>query len=174
MELQGKLSEAVLEQLVQAQDEARRLGHGYVGTEHLVIAVAATGGRGGEAIRAQGTSSETLRAELIVLFEASTWNRYVPDEDALSAVGVDVAEVRARAEAEFGPDALPMRVGNPALTRRLAGILDGANNYAWRKRRAPAEVDDVLAALLDDGDSVGVRILRSGGVDVAALRAVLG
>jgi ATP-dependent Clp protease ATP-binding subunit ClpC len=46
--------------------ESRRLGHNYVGTEHLLLAVAAEqDGTGGRVLRERGVDVDRARAEVI-------------------------------------------------------------------------------------------------------------
>jgi len=48
--------------VVQAQEEARRLGHNYVGTEHLLLGLVQEGsGVGAKALESLGISRETVR-----------------------------------------------------------------------------------------------------------------
>lgn len=167
----AELTDAVLRALERARDEARTHGHGYIGTEHLVIVLSETG-RAADNLRAQGIAPDDLRRNLREIFDANRWNRYVPDEELLATVGVDLDTVRATAEAEFGDGALPMRRGAPGFTRRVVTILKSASTG-----RAPGQkagIDDVFAALLADEDSVGVSVLRRAGADIDALRASVG
>lgn len=48
----------------QAADEARSIGHAYVGTEHLLLALAAWDGPVGRLLRQQGASPDALRSAL--------------------------------------------------------------------------------------------------------------
>ena len=104
--------------VVGAQDEARGLGHGWIGTEHLLLAVlgdesspvAAT-------LREVGLTPDTVRAEVR--------RRLGPVDDgtALGGIGIDLDEVRRRVEHRFGPGALDEPPAEPAprgLPRRLA------------------------------------------------------
>lgn len=172
MEDRVEVTDEVMEALGRAQDEARALGHGYVGTEHMLIAFSQMACRGAEGLRAQGVTVDALRAELRRLFDENTWNRYVPDEESLAAVGIDLAAIRAKAEAEFGEGALPMK-GPRGVTRRLHTLVTGVSEEVHRARGEPATVDDVFAALVEDEESIGVKMLRRAGADLAALRAAL-
>ena len=114
--------------VVQAQEHARRLGHGYIGCEHLLLAAASTGEPAGAALRERGVTPEGVEAEIVRraglgqaagLFSAL-------DRDALASIGIDIDAVRAQIEAAFGPDALtragsgPCRGSRPAAKRPLA------------------------------------------------------
>jgi len=47
--------------VVQAQEEARALGHSYVGTEHILLALTHQGGVAGKALEALGIGPEAVR-----------------------------------------------------------------------------------------------------------------
>ncbi|HUR01789.1 MAG TPA: Clp protease N-terminal domain-containing protein [Nonomuraea sp.] len=173
MGLLAKLNPAVVEILTAAQDEARSLGHGYIGTEHLLISLL-TDGSGAKVVEArrQGASAERARDAARQAFAAvESPNRYVSDEEALAAVGVDLGAVRRAAEGEFGAGAIPMRVGAPPFTARAAAVLEHAAGMAAGGR---ADQDHLLLALLDDPDSVAARALASMTNDLPAVRAARG
>ena len=111
--------------VVQAQADARRLGHGYIGCEHLLLAAASTGGAAGAVLRDQGVSPERVEAEILRIIGrgrvASPPGAI--DREALAFVGIDLDVVRARIEAAFGPD---------ALTRAVPAVRRG-RRPAWRK-----------------------------------------
>lgn len=173
MDLHRDVTDDVIQALKRAQDEARSLGHGYIGTEHLLIVFADQPGAAGDAVRASGLSGELIRGEVARIFDENTWTRYVPDEEALAAVGVDAAEVKAHAEAEFGPGAVQMGVGNPGFTRRAHSIVERAIARAQNESRDRATSGDVLTILLDEADSIGVKVLERLGADLVALRAAV-
>jgi len=115
--------------VVQAQEHARRLGHGYIGCEHLLLAAASTGEPAGAALRERGVTPEGVEAEIVRragpgqaagLFSAL-------DRDALASIGIDIDAVRAQIEAAFGPDALTRgRSGTrrgPAVARGPLALL---------------------------------------------------
>ena len=51
--------------VVQAQHEARRLGHNYIGCEHLLLAAAGLAEPAGAALRDQGVTPERVEAEIV-------------------------------------------------------------------------------------------------------------
>jgi hypothetical protein len=111
--------------VVQAQADARRFGHGYIGCEHLLLAAASTGEAAGAVLRDQGVSPERVEAEIL----RTIGRRQVAsplgaiDREALAFVGIDLEVVQARIEAAFGPN---------ALTRAVPAIR-GGRRPAWRK-----------------------------------------
>jgi ATP-dependent Clp protease ATP-binding subunit ClpA len=94
--------------VAQSQEDARRLGHHYIGCEHLLLAAAATGEPAGQVLRDHGITPE--RVEAVILRAAGRGQTAGPpdrlDREALAFVGIDLDAVRARIEAAFGPDAL--------------------------------------------------------------------
>jgi hypothetical protein len=148
--------------VVDAQKHARRLGHNYIGGEHILLSAVSQSSAASAILAAHGITPEYVEAEIT--------RRVGPgagagadlfgslDRDALAAIGIDLDTVRARIEASFGPQALaradfelqrgkkleprpagslrsrldPRRALPPRLTRRWHR---GANRYG--KRRLP-------------------------------------
>lgn len=88
---------------VQAYEHAIRLGHPYLGGEHLLLALAASQSAGG-VLSQHGVTPERVEAEIIRLSGGGLFGDL--DRDALATVGVDVDAVRATTEASFGQEAL--------------------------------------------------------------------
>jgi ATP-dependent Clp protease ATP-binding subunit ClpA len=116
--------------VVQAQEHARRLGHGYIGCEHLLLAAAATSEPAGAALREHGVTPEGVEAEIVRLVglgqAAGLFSAL--DRDALASIGIDIDAVEAQIKAAFGPDALTRarpgacRGARPARKRPLARL----------------------------------------------------
>jgi Clp amino terminal domain, pathogenicity island component len=94
--------------MVHAQQHARRLGHRYVGCEHLLLAIVATGQPASAVLREHGLTPERVEEEIVrrVGLGAGAGLFGNLDQDALAAIGIDMDAVRARIEASFGPDDL--------------------------------------------------------------------
>jgi ATP-dependent Clp protease ATP-binding subunit ClpA len=126
--------------LVQAQDDARGLGHGYIGCEHLLLAAAAAGEPAGAVLRGQGVTPDRIRAE--ILRASGPGQTAGPagglDAQALASIGIDLDAVRARIEATFGPDALTRAL--PAARHRPRPALGKGPlaRLTRRRRRHPA------------------------------------
>jgi Clp amino terminal domain, pathogenicity island component len=119
-----------------AFDAARRLGHGYIGGAHFLLAVAAAGPPVGVILRERGVTPERVETEIIRLSGAGLFGDL--DRDALASIGIDVDAVRARIEASFGQEALTR--ANQAVRREPAVP-------SWdprRVRRTGAERDGVF------------------------------
>lgn len=108
--------------VVQAQNDARRLGHNYIGCEHLLLAAAAAAGPASAVLRDQGVTPERVEAE--ILRTAGRGQMADPlgslDRQALAFIGIDLDVVRGRIEAVFGPDALTRALPAAGWSRRPA------------------------------------------------------
>jgi len=137
--------------VVQAQEHARRLGHNYIGCEHLLLAAASTGEPAGSALREQGVTPEGVEAEIVRLAglgqAAGLFSAL--DRDALASIGIDIDAVRAQIEAAFGPDALtragpgacrgsrPAGKSPLARLRRSRGAAHGRDTTAGARPAGP-------------------------------------
>ncbi len=99
-----RFTELAKRAIVAARDAAASLGHDLIGTEHLLIGLAQTAGTAGEVLRARGVELGRLRAEverqLAARGVAATHG--VAATEALAVLGIDVGEIRRRADATFG------------------------------------------------------------------------
>jgi len=104
--------------VVQAQADARRLGHHYIGCEHLLLAAAATGEPASATLRDRGVTPGRIEAEILrTIGRGQTADPLGGlDRQALASIGIDLDAVRARIEAVFGPDALTQT--HPAACQR--------------------------------------------------------
>ena len=90
-----------------ARESALRLGHDWIGCEHLLLALATTGGEVGVMLRGQGITPERVTWEAVRLAGAGRGASLsdVLDRDALASIGIDLDAVRDKVEAAFGPGA---------------------------------------------------------------------
>jgi hypothetical protein len=129
--------------VVQAQEDARRLGHNYIGCEHLLLAAAAAGEPASAVLREQGVTPERVEAEILRTIGRGQAADPLGglDRQALAFIGIDLDVVRARIEAAFGPDALIRAHPAACRGRRPAwgkGPLAGLTHRRRRtRRRAP-------------------------------------
>jgi ATP-dependent Clp protease ATP-binding subunit ClpA len=104
--------------VAQAQEHARRLGHHYIGCEHLLLAVASADAPASAAVREHGVTPEGVETEIVRLVgrgqAASLFS--AADREALASIGIDLDAVQARIEAAFGPGAFAQ--GAPGACRR--------------------------------------------------------
>jgi ATP-dependent Clp protease ATP-binding subunit ClpA len=152
-----------------AQQDARTLGHGYVGTEHLLLAAtrAVPELRAGLAAH-QSVDLERLTTELQrVVAENPEWLRYIPDDDALAAIGVDRRAVRDRAREEFG-ELFTAAPEGPGFTVRAARTLDAAAERANAAGHR-ARPQDIARSVLAESEGVACRVLARLDVDATVL-----
>ena len=90
--------------VVHAYEDATRLGHPYLGGEHLLLALSAAGQPAGAVLREHGVTPDGVEAEIVRLSGSGLFGDL--DRGALAAVGVDIDAVRATTEASFGQEAL--------------------------------------------------------------------
>jgi Clp amino terminal domain, pathogenicity island component len=135
-----RFTDAARRIVVQAQEDARRLGHHYMGCEHLLLAAAAADEPASAVLRDQGVTPERVEAEILCTIgrgEAADPLGGI-DRQALAFIGIDLDVVRARIEAAFGPDALTRAHLAARRSRRPAwgkGPLAELTRR-WRPRRA--------------------------------------
>jgi len=116
--------------LLAGAEEARRLSHNYVGTEHLLLVLLQRPKGGATRVLEQlGISTEAVEAALWPCIAAGTPRI---DPDALATLGIDFETVRERLEETFGPGALEHTSAGclgvaPGAKMALAHALDHAD-----------------------------------------------
>jgi ATP-dependent Clp protease ATP-binding subunit ClpA len=177
-----------------ASEQARRLGHGFIGGEHLLYGLASAGGEVGAVLRERGVTPERVEAEFVRLIgpqnTASGSLFGTLDRDALTTIGIDLDTVRERIEAAFGPDALapqapaPRRwrrsrpgrrpgcvTGDLPFTRRAKKCLENSLREARAHSGGHLGAEHIAVALLAMDDGVPHRILSVIGASAPRLGA---
>lgn len=165
--------------VVDAQRQARRLGHNYIGCEHLLLAAASADGTAGEVLRVLGVTPQAIEATTLRLVGAPAEPL---DADALADIGIDLDRVRRKVEATFGADALVRRPhrrrwrrscdpGSGAIpfTPRAKRCLQDALREAVALRHTHIGVEHIALALTAMTDGTVPGILRT--IDVSAAQA---
>jgi ATP-dependent Clp protease ATP-binding subunit ClpA len=162
--------------LAAGADEARRLGHGYIGTEHVLLALTRDpDGRAARVLRRLGVTHGDIRDSACL---AELWAPRI-DGDALAALGVDLDAVRERLEERFGEGALEetragmleqtaagTRCVAPRLTLALASALDLAGEWQLQD-------EHVLLGMLSIRDSLAARALAELGVSLELAERIM-
>jgi ATP-dependent Clp protease ATP-binding subunit ClpA len=150
--------------------EARRLGHHYVGTEHLLLAITRSSeSTAAVALNRLGVSGEAIRTaiedELGVAPPAGI------DPAALATLGIDLDAVRKRLEETFGEGALEQtRRGCMGVTPRAKQALERALREAGGR---PVGDEHLLLGLLAISGGLAACILGQFGVHEADIRGQL-
>jgi Clp amino terminal domain, pathogenicity island component len=121
-----------------AAEHARRLGHRYVGAEHILLAAVSAGQPASAVMRAQGVTPELVEEEIVrrAGLGAGAGLFAGLDRDALATIGIDLDAVRARIEASFGPQALTSAAQAAHQGRRgHPGPRPPRIVRAWRRKR---------------------------------------
>ena len=161
--------------VVASQDTALALGHDFVGTEHLLLGLIYTAGTAGEVLRAHGVELGRARDETVRQTEAAgipaTGGQ--PAKDALSTLGIDIAEIQRRADETFGPGTFTFP--RPAYTARAKTVLKLAVREAHERGQQQIDTEHLLLGLLGEGEGqgTGVSVLIALGFDTAGLRTVV-
>ncbi|HKQ50658.1 MAG TPA: Clp protease N-terminal domain-containing protein [Phycisphaerae bacterium] len=138
-----------------AIDEARKLGHRYVGTEHLLMGILREGRTpAAQSIIQRGVKLEVLREEILTLLRSST-----SEDHARAGTGHDGLEWVHQQE-------LAKAFRSPNFWHRLILAVDSAN------RLGHGEIKDehLLLALLREPDSFVAQMLAEKGVTVDWVR----
>lgn len=117
-----------------AEEEARKLGHNYVGTGMLLIAIVAEGGTASKILDGFGVGQEAVRAEVLSLMGrgAGSGNVELPYSD------------NAKRVLEFANEEAKRRsLKDVAVPHLLLGLLNGKDTVATR-------LFDVMGVRLDE------------------------
>ncbi|KDN82788.1 Clp protease N-terminal domain-containing protein [Kitasatospora cheerisanensis] len=157
-----------------AGDEARRLHHRHLGTEHLLLGLLAQPQDPAARLLARfGLDLAAGRSAVAGLVGGPDPER---DGAALAAIGIDLTAVREAVESTFGAGALDAppperrpRWGGPRITERGRQVLVLSLRAAADSRSRRIETGHLLLGLLREGGGAAVRVLRERGVDLAEL-----
>ena len=89
---------------ISAYEHAIRLGHGYLGGEHFLLALAAADQAAAAVLRGFGVTAGHVEVEIIRRAAEDLFGDL--DQEALTAIGIDVGAVRTIMTATFEPGAL--------------------------------------------------------------------
>jgi ATP-dependent Clp protease ATP-binding subunit ClpA len=154
-----------------SQEEARRLRHPFIGTEHLLIALLEEGhGPAAQALKGHDVTAADLRRRVMTAVGPSD----DLDSEALATLGIDLDEVRRVTEASFGPGALdsrkPMKDGHIPFSKRAKKVLELSLRESLRLGHKYIGTGHMLLGLLREGEGLAAQMLVGSGVDLGALR----
>jgi ATP-dependent Clp protease ATP-binding subunit ClpA len=160
--------------VVLAQDEAVTLGHDFIGTEHVLIGLArTTDGGAGEVLGTLGVTARGARNETVrLLTEAGVpATGAAPATEALAAIGINVEEIRKKAEESFGPG--KFHFPRPPFTPKAKKALETTLREAKALGHTHIDTEHLLMGIIEDEDSIAVKVLTELGVDQTELRTAL-
>jgi ATP-dependent Clp protease ATP-binding subunit ClpA len=138
-----------------AIDEARRLGHGAVGTEHLLLGLLREGGHAGtQAIESLGVTLESVREKVMSLLGR-------PADD----VGRQGSPPVTSAEFTGGP--------YEYFNDRAKKVLAIAHEEAFRLKLNYVGTEHLLLGLVREGQSIAARVLDSLGIELSKVRTAV-
>ena len=185
------------EVVVRAQEEARDLGHPYIGTEHLLLALLnPDAGIAHSVLHEAGVNRTQVRSEVKRFVHKGSEVLGDGDAEALQEIGIDLDAVRARIEEAFGPGALATATCSPRRRRGLLGrlrrrrpvmggrlqgghrpftirskkVLELSLREAVRLRHNYIGTEHILLGLLREGNGLAAKVLADAGLDVELLR----
>ena len=182
--------------VVNAQTEARELGHSVIGTEHLLLALIGDGDNPvAGALRSAGVDRASVRAAVVRHVGDRTGDttaladRDAEDAAALKAIGIDLSAVRAAIEENFGAGALhlprPARKKKGLFGRFSAGtshipfsprskkVLELSLREALRLKHNFIAREHILLGILREGNGLAMLVLTEGEADLERLRTDL-
>jgi ATP-dependent Clp protease ATP-binding subunit ClpA len=170
-----RFTDAARQTVVGAQQQARRLHHGEIGTEHLLLALAEQEGTASATVLAAHGLTPQVIADAIVAYRGAD----DLDADALSALGIDLAAVRTTVEASFGPGALDKQSagrrgstvsGHIPFTPRAKKVLELSLREALALKHRYIADGHILLGLLREGDGLAAKVVYDRGVEPDGLR----
>jgi ATP-dependent Clp protease ATP-binding subunit ClpA len=167
--------------VIDAQEEARRLGHDCVGTEHVLLGLLRGEGVAARVLADLGVAAGAVEREVLAYLRPGPFG--AADAEALGAIGIDLDEVRRRLEASFGPGALRWRPGRRGRRRgplpgghipfspRAKKVLELSLREAIRLKHNHIGPEHVLLGVVREGEGLAALVLTRLGVDLDAVRA---
>jgi ATP-dependent Clp protease ATP-binding subunit ClpA len=159
-----RFTDPAREVLRRAATETHDLGHGFLGTEHLLLGMLdLREGLAFQVLDAAGVSHDAVRGAVVGLVGPAV------DDEALAVIGIDADAVRRAVEESFGRGALERAVAGqrrahcqsgPPLTRRTKKVLELSLREAISLRHHHIGTEHLLLALIREGDGVAARVLR--------------
>src|SRR6266508_3401970 len=164
-----------------AQQEARRLGHDCVGTEHVLLGLLQGEGIAARALADLGVTADAVEREVLAFVRPGPFG--AADAEALDAIGIDLDEVRRRLEASFGPGALRWRPGRRGRRRgplpgghipfspRAKKVLELSLREALRLKHNHIGSEHILLGMVREGEGLAMLVLVKLNASPEALRA---
>ncbi len=176
--------------VIQAQEEARRLHHRRIGTEHLLLALLAEPDRVVAAmLRDTDLTTERVHEQIRRAADRASGRLTDDDAAALRSIGIDLDAIRTKLEEAFGPGALEPPRPEPAPRRGLFGrraaatgpahipftpgakkALELALREALALKHGYIGAEHILLGLRHEGEGLAAVLLGGSGLDLPELR----
>jgi ATP-dependent Clp protease ATP-binding subunit ClpA len=158
--------------VVGAQEEARRLHHGRIGTEHLLLSLLGQDTPGTAVLTRHGLTHEAVTEAVVGYVGIGDL-----DAEALAALGIDLDAVRNTVEATFGPGALDRARSDPRetaghipFTPRAKKVLELSLREAIAMKSKSIADGHLALGLLREGEGLAMKVLADRGIDPVELR----
>lgn len=167
-------TDAAKRALVLAQDEAIMLGHDFVAAEHLLLGLAGTDdGLAGQVLAGQGMTAEETRRLAVGQLTADGLTAASAAEPvaALATIGIDVDDVRRRADETFGRGKFVFP--RPAYVSEAKRAIERSVGEAQALGHDYVGTEHMLLGLLGADDAPGPRLVSAAGLDPAEVRGLV-
>jgi len=147
-----------------AVDEARRLNHHYIGTEHLLLGLAREGQSiASSALESLGINLGQLRTQTIQVLSHVSTTRAQSTAQGTTVRGYDIP----------GPTSPMSRNRFDKFTERARKVLSLAQEEAQRFQHNYIGTEHLLLGLVREGEGVAAKVLQSMGVSLAQVRSTV-
>ncbi|MEU4831507.1 Clp protease N-terminal domain-containing protein [Streptosporangium sp. NPDC023615] len=165
--------------VILAQENARRLRHEVIGTEHLLLGLLNQPGcLSARVLGRHGLDHD--RAFRSVAHLSQRRPAAALDAEALETIGIDLAAIREKVEAAFGPGALDREPADRRsrwfggshvpFSPRAKKTLELSLREALNLKHNYIGDGHILLGLLRESGGLAARVLKDAGVDAASLR----
>ena len=154
-----------------AVDEARRMNHHYIGTEHLLLGLVREGGGiGAGVLQSMGVNLENLRTSTIQIVD-STQTARTAQEQATGPAATAAAQSGTSERSEASVSANRNRFDK--FTERARKVLSLAQEEAQRFQHNYIGTEHLLLGLVREGDGVAAKVLTNLGVTLEEVRTTI-
>lgn len=173
-----RFSEEARMLVISAQEEARSLGHGRIGAEHLLLAALRHPAQPGAATLVRlGVTPGTCRAAVAGVLGGEGEPLGDEDAEALRGLGIDLEEIRRRAESSFGSGALDAPARKPSGHIPFAARAKKALQRSLREATARGDrrigVEHVVLGVLRADDKISLAVLERLGLTPGDVRELV-
>ena len=157
-----------------AQDEAIMLGHDFVAAEHLLLGLIGTDdGLAGQVLAERGVTAEAARHLAVGQLTADglTAASAAGPVEALATIGIDVDDVRRRADEAFGRGKFVFP--RPAYISEARRAIERSVGEAQALGHDYVGTEHMLLGLLGADDAPGPRLVGAAGLDPAEVRGLI-